>query len=65
MLHHPNANIGDAVTQILRQWLQAWRPCFTARSWEHVLVLVMVKAWRHRQADAGHVDQVRAPAADK
>lgn len=23
------------------KWLQAWRPCFTAPSWEHVLVLVM------------------------
>jgi hypothetical protein len=41
MLHHPNADIGDAVPQVLRQWLQAWRPCFTASSWEHVLVLVM------------------------
>jgi hypothetical protein len=41
MLHHPNADIGDAVPQVLRQWLQAWRPCFTAPSWEHVLVLVM------------------------
>jgi len=41
MLHHPNADRGDAVPQILRQWRQAWRPCFTAPSWEHVLVLVM------------------------
>jgi hypothetical protein len=41
MLHHPHADIGDAVPQVLRQWLQAWRPCFTAPSWEHVLVLVM------------------------
>jgi hypothetical protein len=41
MLHHPNADIGDSVPQILRQWLQEWRPCFTAPSWEHVLVLVV------------------------
>ena len=46
MLHHPpdrrhHADIGDAVPQVLRQWLQEWRPCFTAPSWEHVLVLVM------------------------
>lgn len=41
MMHHPNADIGDTVPQVLRQWLQAWRPCFTAPSWEHVLVLVM------------------------
>jgi len=40
MLHHPNA-VGDAVPQILRQWLQELRTCFTAPSWEHVLVLVM------------------------
>ncbi len=41
MLHHPKAAVGDPVPQILRQWLQAWRTCFTAPSWEHVLVLVM------------------------
>ena len=41
MLHDPKAAIGDPVPQILRQWLQAWRTCFTAPSWEHVLVLVM------------------------
>jgi len=41
MLHHPSAAVGDAVPQILRQWLQALRTCFTAPSWEHVLVLVM------------------------
>lgn len=41
MLDQNKAVIGDPVPQILRQWLQAWRPCFTASSWEHVLVLVM------------------------
>ncbi|WP_292572443.1 transposase [Mesorhizobium sp.] len=41
MLHHPSAAVGDAVPQILRQWLQALRACFTAPSWDHVLVLVM------------------------
>lgn len=41
MQHHPKAIVGDPVPQILRQWLQAWRTCFTAPSWEHVLVLVM------------------------
>lgn len=41
MLHHTHTDRGDAVPQILRQWLQAWRTCFTAPSWEHVLVLVM------------------------
>jgi len=32
---------GDAVPQILRDWLQALRSCFTTPTWEHVLVLVM------------------------
>jgi hypothetical protein len=32
---------GDPVPPCLRDWLQALRPCFTAPSWEHVLVLVM------------------------
>jgi hypothetical protein len=32
---------GDPVPRILRDWLQVLRPCFTAPSWEHVLVLVM------------------------
>ena len=41
MLDQNKAVIGDPVPQILRQWLQAWRRCFTAPSWEHVLVLVM------------------------
>jgi hypothetical protein len=41
MLHHPNAVVGDPAPQILRQWLRAWRTCFTAPSWEHVLILVM------------------------
>ena len=41
MLHYSKAVVGDPVPQILRQWLQAWRACFTAPSWEHVLVLVM------------------------
>lgn len=41
MQHHAKAVVGDPVPQILRQWLQAWRACFTAPSWEHVLVLVM------------------------
>jgi len=41
MLHHPDTDPGDAVPQILRQSLQAWRTCFTALSWERVLILVM------------------------
>ncbi|WP_262504239.1 transposase [Sphingobium sp. KCTC 72723] len=41
MLDQNKAVIGDPVPQILRQWLQAWSPCFTAPSREHVLVLVM------------------------
>ena len=41
MLDQNKAVVGDPVPQILRQWLQAWRACFTAPSWEHVLVLVM------------------------
>lgn len=32
---------GDPVPQILRDWLQSLRSCFTAPTWEHVLVLVM------------------------
>ncbi|SFG55134.1 hypothetical protein SAMN05518801_1561, partial [Novosphingobium sp. CF614] len=31
--HYPKAVVGDPVPQILRQWLQAWRACFTAPSW--------------------------------
>jgi hypothetical protein len=31
----------DPVPQILRDWLRELRTCFTAPSWEHVLVLVM------------------------
>ena len=31
----------DPVPLFLRQWLQDLRVCFTAPSWEHVLVLVM------------------------
>ena len=41
MLDPDKAVIGDPVPLILRSWLQTWRPCFTAPSWEHVLVLVM------------------------
>lgn len=43
MQHHPTSPppTGDPVPQILRDWLQALRPCFTAPSWEHMLVLVM------------------------
>ena len=41
MLDHPKAVIGDAVSLILRRWLQTWHLCFTAPSWAHVLVLVM------------------------
>lgn len=41
MLDQNKAVIGDPVPHMLRQWLQAWRSCFTAPSWEHVLVLVM------------------------
>ncbi len=32
---------GDPVPQILRDWLLPLRSCFTAPTWEHVLVLVM------------------------
>ena len=41
MLDPDKTVIGDPVPLILRRWLQTWRPCFTAPSWEHVLVLVM------------------------
>ena len=41
MLDPDKAVIGDPVPLMLRRWLQPWRPCFTAPSWEHVLVLVM------------------------
>ena len=43
MLNHPAvpAPVGDPVPQILRQWLEGLRSCFTTPSWEHVLVLVM------------------------
>ena len=41
MLDQNTAVVGDPVPLILRRWLQTLRPCFTAPSWEHVLVLVM------------------------
>lgn len=46
MQRHPSSRPsspwrGDPVPPCLRDWLQALRPCFTAPSWEHVLVLVM------------------------
>jgi hypothetical protein len=46
MQRHPSSQPsspgqGDPVPPCLRSWLQALRPCFTAPSWEHVLVLVM------------------------
>jgi hypothetical protein len=31
----------DPIPMFLRQWLQDLRVCFTAPSWEHVLVLIM------------------------
>lgn len=41
--HHPASPPppGDPVPRFLRHWLQHQRACFTAPSWEHVLVLVM------------------------
>ena len=41
MLRHSKIAAGDIVPRILREWLQPWRSCFTAPSWEHVLVLIM------------------------
>ena len=44
MEHHPIpcfAPSGDPVPGILRGWLTVLQPCFTAPSWEHVLVIVM------------------------
>jgi hypothetical protein len=41
MLHHSRPDNGDPVPQILRDWLGPLRQCFTAPSWEHVLVLAM------------------------
>ena len=43
MQHHPTSppSPGDPVPRILRHWLHPLRACFTAPSWEHVLVLVM------------------------
>ncbi len=43
MQHHPTfpPSTGDPVPRVLRHWLQDLRTCFTAPSWEHVLVLVM------------------------
>lgn len=41
MLDPDKADIGDPAPLILRQWLNTWCPCFTAPSWEHVLVLAM------------------------
>ena len=35
------ASSGDPVPNILRGWLAVLQPCFTALSWEHVLVIVM------------------------
>jgi hypothetical protein len=45
MKRHPiprsAARSGDPVPDILRVWLRALQPCFTALSWERVLVIVM------------------------
>ncbi len=44
MEHHPIPCFtpsGDPVPGILRGWLTVLQPCFTAPSWEHVLVIVM------------------------
>ena len=45
MEHHPipcsSPRSGDPVPGILRGWLKVLQPCFTALSWEHVLVIVM------------------------
>lgn len=41
MQHYSKRPVGDTVPRILHDWLQPWRPCFTAPSWEHVLVLIM------------------------
>lgn len=43
MQHDPDLlpSSGDAVPQILRDWLQALQSCFTTPTWENVLVLVM------------------------
>ena len=43
MTHHLDIprRSGDPVPQILRDCLQSLRSCFTAPTWEHVLVLVM------------------------
>lgn len=37
----PSQNDADPVPAFLRDWLVVFLPCFTAVSWEHVLVLVM------------------------
>ena len=45
MEQHPIPHLapcfGDPVPDILRSWLRVLQPCFTALSWEHVLVIVM------------------------
>ena len=43
MEHHPIRSpvIGDAVPQVLRVWLQAFRPHVTGPTWRNLLVLVM------------------------
>ncbi len=45
MEQHPTPYLapcsGDPVPDILRSWLAVLQPCFTALSWEHVLVIVM------------------------
>jgi hypothetical protein len=43
MKNHPTSPppTGDPVPQLLRDWLQELRMCFTAPSWEYVLVLVL------------------------
>lgn len=41
MLHQSRRPTGDTVPQVLHDWLLPWRPCFTAPSWEYVLVLIM------------------------
>jgi hypothetical protein len=43
MEHHPirSPASGDAVAEVLRMWLQAFRPHVTGPTWQNLLVLVM------------------------
>jgi len=44
------ANDADLTPQVLAVWLSAFRDCFTAPAWNHVLVPLPERCWRQASA---------------